>query len=282
MAAASVSMGGGAADAESAVAPASESDWHERFASVLKAKGMKAAMKEIGSSIFCVHGQKRTFCKECGGGGLCEHGRRRSNCKSCGFCEHGLRRRRCKECGGAGISKHGQQRHPPPPHPKHGQQRHPPPPPPPDLASLAAEMYDELVRPDVEVDSLGAQERVASTTAATTADVEDTAVASRANEKLQKEMSCPICLDWLSDPHMLPCQHAFCGECIDQHLRSHREGFCPTCRAPTVRRAPRRSPQLAAMVELVRAHPSMNARERPRSSSFCLDRRLSSSGPIRG
>jgi hypothetical protein len=93
---------------------------------------------------------------------------------------------------------------------------------------------------------------VASTTAATTADVEDTAVASRANEKLQKEMSCPICLDWLSDPHVLPCQHAFCGECIDQHLRSHREGFCPTCRAPTVRRAPRRSPQLAAMVELFR------------------------------
>ena len=132
VAAASVTMGGGAADAESAVAPASESDWHERFASVLKAnpkKGMKAVMKEIGYSIFCVHGQKRTFCKECGGGGLCEHGRRRSNCKSCGFCEHGLRRRRCKECGGAGISKHGQQRHPPPPHPKHGQQRHPPPPP---------------------------------------------------------------------------------------------------------------------------------------------------------
>ena len=253
----------------SAVAPASESDWHERFASVLKAKGMKAAMKEIGYSIFCVHGRKRslckecggsalcehgrrrTTCKECGGGGICEHGRRRSNCSSCGFCEHGLRRRRCEECGGAGISKHGQQRHPPPPTP-------------PNLESLAASMYDELARSvlstDVEVDILGAQGRVAWTTAATTADVEATAVASRANEKLQKEMSCPICLDWLSDPHVLPCQHAFCGECIDQHLRSHREGFCPTCRAPTVRRAPRRSPQLAAMVELFRAHPCMNAR----------------------
>ena len=37
---------------------------------------------------------------------------------------------------------------------------------------------------------------------------------SRVLEDLRQSASCPLCMDTLSDPHCLPCAHAFCKDCI--------------------------------------------------------------------
>mmetsp|Transcript_36909 Transcript_36909/g.68107 ORF Transcript_36909/g.68107 Transcript_36909/m.68107 type:complete len:466 (+) Transcript_36909:60-1457(+) len=44
-------------------------------------------------------------------------------------------------------------------------------------------------------------------------------------------LSCPVCLDTFSDPHILPsCGHTFCKECIDRLNVSYGCARCPTCR----------------------------------------------------
>ncbi|NXI18534.1 TRI59 protein, partial [Irena cyanogastra] len=57
-------------------------------------------------------------------------------------------------------------------------------------------------------------------------------------ERLEEELTCPICCDTFSEPRVLPCSHTFCGPCL-QRLLQHSPGFpagsglsCPSCRAP--------------------------------------------------
>ncbi|KAI5149633.1 hypothetical protein ENBRE01_1406 [Enteropsectra breve] len=40
---------------------------------------------------------------------------------------------------------------------------------------------------------------------------------------------CPICIEYHSDPHILPCGHAFCKECLQQSASFSRN--CPVCNA---------------------------------------------------
>ena len=57
------------------------------------------------------------------------------------------------------------------------------------------------------------------------------------NEAALKQETCPICLDKLEQPHLLPCQHLLCSECLDC-MRGHGASAtaaahaCPLCRAP--------------------------------------------------
>ncbi|GAB1599930.1 uncharacterized protein LOC115213428 [Argonauta hians] len=51
---------------------------------------------------------------------------------------------------------------------------------------------------------------------------------------------CPICLDEFRDPRVLPCQHSFCMQCLQNHLDSQKSDIvrkgafqCPSCRALT-------------------------------------------------
>uniref|UniRef100_A0A0L8HG23 RING-type domain-containing protein n=1 Tax=Octopus bimaculoides TaxID=37653 RepID=A0A0L8HG23_OCTBM len=51
---------------------------------------------------------------------------------------------------------------------------------------------------------------------------------------------CPICLDEFRDPRVLPCQHSFCMQCLQNHVDSHKSDIfrkgvfhCPSCRALT-------------------------------------------------
>ncbi|XP_022623895.1 E3 ubiquitin/ISG15 ligase TRIM25-like [Seriola dumerili] len=49
---------------------------------------------------------------------------------------------------------------------------------------------------------------------------------------LQEELTCPVCLDLYRDPHLLPCGHNFCKNCLDHLKRQADRGRlrCPECR----------------------------------------------------
>ncbi|XP_033961398.1 E3 ubiquitin/ISG15 ligase TRIM25 [Pseudochaenichthys georgianus] len=49
---------------------------------------------------------------------------------------------------------------------------------------------------------------------------------------LQDELTCPVCLDLYRDPHLLPCGHNFCKNCLNRLRRQADQGRfrCPECR----------------------------------------------------
>lgn len=55
----------------------------------------------------------------------------------------------------------------------------------------------------------------------------------------EKYLSCPVCMELLTDPRALPCMHTFCVQCLHSHITSVctsriQRGFdCPVCRANT-------------------------------------------------
>ncbi|KAI0982638.1 hypothetical protein GJ496_000203 [Pomphorhynchus laevis] len=48
-------------------------------------------------------------------------------------------------------------------------------------------------------------------------------------ECFQLLLRCPICLEQYNDPRMLPCQHSFCLQCLE-NVSDTRWGRCPVCR----------------------------------------------------
>jgi hypothetical protein len=60
--------------------------------------------------------------------------------------------------------------------------------------------------------------------------------ADRALEKLNEQLTCPICLDHYTDPKLLHCFHVFCERCLEPVARQTPQGRvveCPNCRHPT-------------------------------------------------
>ena len=55
--------------------------------------------------------------------------------------------------------------------------------------------------------------------------------------KLEKELTCPVCLDHYTNPKTLPCLHSFCQDCLEGlPLDKKNETYylsCPTCRHET-------------------------------------------------
>ncbi|XP_049626797.1 tripartite motif-containing protein 75-like [Suncus etruscus] len=77
--------------------------------------------------------------------------------------------------------------------------------------------------------------------------------------KLQAEVMCPVCLDYLKDPVTLDCGHNFCGACIENSWKEVEGTFpCPLCRQPRLTRSVSANPQLARLVEL--AQPLQGSR----------------------
>ena len=59
---------------------------------------------------------------------------------------------------------------------------------------------------------------------------------------MKKNVQCSICLDTMTNPHSLRCQHTFCKDCILQALR--HSSACPQCRLPARPRELRHNPQI--------------------------------------
>ena len=64
------------------------------------------------------------------------------------------------------------------------------------------------------------------------------AVAEKAIEKLEDQLTCAICLDDLKDPKLLQCFHVYCKSCLHELVIKDRQGqvslCCPTCRQTTL------------------------------------------------
>ncbi|XP_046327373.2 uncharacterized protein LOC124111662 [Haliotis rufescens] len=54
---------------------------------------------------------------------------------------------------------------------------------------------------------------------------------------IKENLTCTICQDIYTDPRSLPCQHAFCYECLNKHIivtvKEKRSFKCPLCRKST-------------------------------------------------
>ncbi|XP_050777212.1 zinc finger protein RFP-like isoform X9 [Gopherus flavomarginatus] len=72
-------------------------------------------------------------------------------------------------------------------------------------------------------------------------------------ESLQEEATCPICLEYFTDPVSLECGHNFCRACISQCWEgSDTAASCPQCRETVQQGNLRPNRQLANMVEITK------------------------------
>ena len=67
---------------------------------------------------------------------------------------------------------------------------------------------------------------------------EYSASAKKALDKLNEQLTCPICLDQYKDPKLLQCFHVFCEKCLEPVARQTPQGGgqvveCPNCRHVT-------------------------------------------------
>uniref|UniRef100_A0A3Q1F8S7 Tripartite motif containing 35-28 n=1 Tax=Acanthochromis polyacanthus TaxID=80966 RepID=A0A3Q1F8S7_9TELE len=51
---------------------------------------------------------------------------------------------------------------------------------------------------------------------------------SEETSPLQRDLTCPVCQGIFQDPHLLPCTHSFCKECLQKSLQFNKK--CPFCR----------------------------------------------------
>ncbi|XP_066283744.1 tripartite motif-containing protein 2-like [Branchiostoma lanceolatum] len=56
------------------------------------------------------------------------------------------------------------------------------------------------------------------------------AVSSNLGEQIRDELSCSICLELFTRPKVLPCQHTFCQDCLQELARKDETFQCPNCR----------------------------------------------------
>nr|XP_023959834.1 zinc finger protein RFP-like [Chrysemys picta bellii] len=72
-------------------------------------------------------------------------------------------------------------------------------------------------------------------------------------ESLQEEVTCPVCLEYFTDPVSLECGHNFCRACISQCWEgSDTAASCPQCRETVQQRNLRPNRQLANVLEIAK------------------------------
>ncbi|CAM5158436.1 unnamed protein product [Eretmochelys imbricata] len=72
-------------------------------------------------------------------------------------------------------------------------------------------------------------------------------------ESLQEEATCPVCLEYFTDPVTLECGHNFCGACIAQCWEGpDTAASCPQCRETVQQRNLRPNRQLANILEIAK------------------------------
>ncbi|CAM5165538.1 unnamed protein product [Eretmochelys imbricata] len=72
-------------------------------------------------------------------------------------------------------------------------------------------------------------------------------------ESLQDEATCPICLEYFTEPVTLECGHNFCRACTTQCWGESDTGItCPKCRQAVQQRNLRPNRQLANVLEIAK------------------------------
>uniref|UniRef100_A0A8C0H1W7 RING-type domain-containing protein n=1 Tax=Chelonoidis abingdonii TaxID=106734 RepID=A0A8C0H1W7_CHEAB len=72
-------------------------------------------------------------------------------------------------------------------------------------------------------------------------------------ESLQGEVTCPVCLEYFTEPVSLECGHNFCRACISQCWEgSDTAASCPQCRETVQQGNLRPNLQLGNMVEIAK------------------------------
>ncbi|XP_055974843.1 tripartite motif-containing protein 75-like [Sorex fumeus] len=89
--------------------------------------------------------------------------------------------------------------------------------------------------------------------------------------KLQAEVICPICLDYLNNPFTIICGHSFCASCIKMSWKDLQENFpCPLCRYPQEERYFRANHHLGRLVDLAKLlHRSNISQMRQEEEDMC-------------
>ncbi|XP_065420766.1 zinc finger protein RFP-like [Chrysemys picta bellii] len=88
-------------------------------------------------------------------------------------------------------------------------------------------------------------------------------------ESLQEEATCPVCLEYFTEPVTLECGHNFCRACISQCWEgSDTAASCPQCRETVQQRNLRPNRQLANVVEIAK-QLSLQAAKRAGGDGVC-------------
>ncbi|KAM7143288.1 tripartite motif-containing protein 60-like [Molossus nigricans] len=81
--------------------------------------------------------------------------------------------------------------------------------------------------------------------------------------ELQAEASCPVCLDYLTDPVTIECGHNFCRSCIHQCWEDLQDIFpCPVCLHHCPDRDFKRNTQLCHMTDMVKQIPTTGSQRK--------------------
>lgn len=109
------------------------------------------------------------------------------------------------------------------------------------------------------------------------------------HEKLGLELKCPLCLNLLNRPVLLPCDHIFCGLCVSRSTGVVSE--CPVCKQQYAEQDLRPAPYMESMVSIYRkshstfsggaSHSTFSNTEKvpqqsPPPTNTCVDKSISS------
>ncbi|XP_006752668.1 PREDICTED: tripartite motif-containing protein 5, partial [Myotis davidii] len=90
---------------------------------------------------------------------------------------------------------------------------------------------------------------------------------------VKEEVTCPICLELLTEPMSLDCGHTFCQACITAHSREFMigrgESSCPVCRSTYQPETMRPNRHVANIVEALREVKLSPQEEQERD--LCVD-----------
>ncbi|XP_078584377.1 uncharacterized protein LOC144866692 [Branchiostoma floridae x Branchiostoma japonicum] len=95
-------------------------------------------------------------------------------------------------------------------------------------------------------------------------------------EEIREELSCSICLDPFTRPKVLPCQHTFCQDCLQDHAGRGGPFQCPICRQQV--RLPRQgvagfpdNRMVTSLCERLQNQATLSGetREQPQSGNRC-------------
>lgn len=104
---------------------------------------------------------------------------------------------------------------------------------------------------------------------------EDAAVAASAavaadNDDIDASLRCAVCHDVLYRPRTLPCQHNFCGECVDnivaQRPPEQKRVACPLCQAQHPLAAVQSAPVNTGLDDIIAASPSARSAHQRRAA----------------